>query len=199
MRNVESRATEAVRQAQATQQELTRSQAGVKGKWKGAAVLPQQQKEIGAFASKYQPHPFEGEDDKLREWTRVSAVGLDDLFGGALAEIYEHFEGHRDDSATILDLASLRFEAGLVRNSSTEAVPRIDHVDKWTSTTVGDQGGRAGGAGSASSFSSDDMNQVPTVTTVSKLVDLLATTFSGELMDSLTDFDRRVTSCEHEA
>ena len=40
---------------------------------------------------------------------------------------------------------------------------------------------------------------VPTVTTVSKLVDLLATTFSGELMDSLTDFDRRLTSWEHEA
>ena len=38
-----------------------------------------------------------------------------------------------------------------------------------------------------------------TVTTVSKLVDLLATTFSGDLMDSLTDFERRVTSWEHDA
>ena len=69
--NAEARATEAERQAQATQQELTRSPAGVKGKWKGAAVLPQQQQEIGAFASKYQPQPFEGEDDKLRKWGRV--------------------------------------------------------------------------------------------------------------------------------
>ena len=69
--NVEARATEAERQAQATQQELTRSQAGVTGKWKGAAVLTQQEQEIGAFSSKYQPQPFEGEDDKLREWTRV--------------------------------------------------------------------------------------------------------------------------------
>ena len=44
------------------------------------------------------------------------------IFGGALAEIDEHVEGHRDDSATILDLAltSLRFEAGLLRNISTE-------------------------------------------------------------------------------
>ena len=40
---------------------------------------------------------------------------------------------------------------------------------------------------------------VSTVTTVSKLVDLLATTFGGDLMDSLTDFERRVTSWEHEA
>ena len=40
---------------------------------------------------------------------------------------------------------------------------------------------------------------VPTVTTVSKLVDLLSTTFSGDLMDSLTDFERRVTSWEHDA
>ena len=40
---------------------------------------------------------------------------------------------------------------------------------------------------------------VSTVTTVSKLVELLATTFSGYLMDSLTDFERGVTSWEHEA
>ena len=30
-------------------------------------------------------------------------------------------------------------------------------------------------------------------------MDLLATTFSGDFMDSLTDFERRVTSWEHEA
>ena len=40
---------------------------------------------------------------------------------------------------------------------------------------------------------------VSTVTTVSKLVDLLATAFSGALMDSLTDLERRVTPWEHEA
>ena len=49
-------------------------------------------------------------------------LALDDFFGGELAEIYEHVEGHRNDSATIVDLAltSLRFEAGLLRNISTE-------------------------------------------------------------------------------
>ena len=40
---------------------------------------------------------------------------------------------------------------------------------------------------------------VTTVTTVSKLVDLLATTFSGDLMDSLTDYESRVASWEHDA
>ena len=44
----EARATEAERQAQATQQELARSQAGVKGKEKGAAVPLQQAQGIGA-------------------------------------------------------------------------------------------------------------------------------------------------------
>ena len=39
---------------------------------------------------------------------------------------------------------------------------------------------------------------VSTVTTVSKLVDFLETTFSGDLMDSLTYFERRVASWEHE-
>ena len=40
---------------------------------------------------------------------------------------------------------------------------------------------------------------VSTVTTVSKFVDLLANTFSGDLMDSLTYFERGVASWEHEA
>ena len=62
--NAEARATEAKRQAQATQQELARSQAGVKGKEKGAAVPLQLEQGMGAFASKYQPQTFEGEDDK---------------------------------------------------------------------------------------------------------------------------------------
>ena len=40
---------------------------------------------------------------------------------------------------------------------------------------------------------------VSTVTSVSNLVELLASTFNGDLMDSLNDFDRRVTSWEPEA
>ena len=42
VQNAEVRTTETERQAQATQQELARSQAGVKGKGKGAAVPLQQ-------------------------------------------------------------------------------------------------------------------------------------------------------------
>ena len=72
--------------------------------------------------SKYQPQPFEGEDDKWREWVWVFRSWSGRFFGGALAEIYGHVEGHRDDSATILDLtlSSLRFDAGWPRNISTE-------------------------------------------------------------------------------
>ena len=55
-------------------------------KEKGAAVQG-----IGAFASKYQPQPFEGEEDKWREW----------------AGVFRSWSGyaHRNDSATILNLA----------------------------------------------------------------------------------------------
>ena len=60
----EVRAAEAERQAQATQQELMRSQARAKGKRKKVTVSPQQDQGIGKFASKYQPSPREGEDDK---------------------------------------------------------------------------------------------------------------------------------------
>ena len=38
-----------------------------------------------------------------------------------------------------------------------------------------------------------------TVTMVSKLVDLFAPSFSGDLMDASTDFERRFTSWEHDA
>ena len=121
--NAEARATEAERQAQATQQELPRFQASVEGKGEGAAVPLQQEQGIGAFASKYQPHPFEGEDDKRREWARVFRSWSGRFFRGALTEIYDHVKGHRNDSATILDLAltSLSFDAGLLRNFSTDA------------------------------------------------------------------------------
>ena len=71
VQNAEARATEAERQAQATQQELARSQTGLKGKEKGAAVPLQQEQGIGAFASKFQPQLVEGEDDKWRDWARV--------------------------------------------------------------------------------------------------------------------------------
>ena len=109
--------TEAERQAWEIQQELVQAQAGAKEKVKGAAVPLQQEQGIGAFASKYQPQPFEGEDDKWREWARIFRSWSGRFFsGGALAEIYEHVEGHRNDSTTILDLtlSSLRFDAGLL-------------------------------------------------------------------------------------
>ena len=45
----------------------------------------------------YQPQPFEGEDDKWREWARVFRSWSGRLSVGAQAEIYEHVEGHRND------------------------------------------------------------------------------------------------------
>ena len=121
IQNAEARATAAERQAQATQQELARSQAGVKGKGKSAAVLQQQEQEI-AFASKCQAQPFEGADDKWRDWARGFRSKSGRFFGGPLTKFYGHVEGHRNDSATIIDLAltTLRFDSVLVRNISTE-------------------------------------------------------------------------------
>ena len=83
--NAEARATEGEREVQATQQELEGSQAGVKGKGKSAAVPPQQERGIGEFASKYQPQPFDGEDDKWREGARFFLHLSGRFFGGALA------------------------------------------------------------------------------------------------------------------
>ena len=96
VQNAEAQATEAERQAQATQQELARSQAGVYNRSKGSA--------------------------RLRRSTSLSRSKAGRFWGGALSEIDEHVQGHRNDSAIILDLAltSMRFDVGLLRNISTE-------------------------------------------------------------------------------
>ena len=122
VQNAEVRATEGERQAQETQQKLVRSHAGVNGKVKGAAVPLLQEQGIGAFASKYQVQPYEGEDEKWREWARVWTI-----FCGALEEIHENVEGHRNDSATIL--SSLRFLRGVASQHFHRAVSCADYVE----------------------------------------------------------------------
>ena len=47
-------------------------------------------------------------------------------------------------------------------------------------------------------LSPDDMNSF-NGHDISELLDLVAITFSGDLVDSLTDFDGRVASWEHDA
>ena len=67
--NAEARATEAERQAQQEPCTIVGWSEWKKGK--SVAVPLQQEQEIGAFASKYQPQPCEGEGDKWRDWARV--------------------------------------------------------------------------------------------------------------------------------
>ena len=74
----EARAAEAERQAQSTQQALSRSQHEAtdydpKGTGKGLHALVEPG--IGAFASKYQPQQFEGKEDKWKDWNGYSGVG----------------------------------------------------------------------------------------------------------------------------
>ena len=103
-------------------QEHVRSEAGAKGMVKGAAVPPQQEQGIGAWSSKYQPQPFDGEDDKWRERVRVFRSWSGRFFGGSKAEVCDHMEGHLAESATINDLAlaALRCGIGLIHNIGPE-------------------------------------------------------------------------------
>ena len=91
-------------------------QAGAKGKVKGAA--PPQQSGIGAFASQ----PFQGERRKVARMGGLFRNWSGRFFGGAIKEVCEHVERHRNEPATIKDLAltTPRFEIGLVGNISTE-------------------------------------------------------------------------------
>ena len=84
----------------------------------------------------------------------------------------------------------MRYDVGLLQQHVQRAVSRADHVDKR---------GRAQRL-VLKAAEPDQLEAyrlllrryepVSTVTTVPKLVDLLATTFSGDLMDSLTKFER---------
>ena len=100
-------------------------------------------------------------------------------------------KGHRNDSLAILDLTltSLRFDAGLLRIIPTELYHVLIMLTR----------GRAQRLVLKAADPEGRYERVSTVTTVSELVDLLATTLSDDLMDSLTDFERRVASWEHDA
>ena len=128
------------------------------------------------------------------------AVGLDDFFGGALSEIHENVKGHRNDSASILDLAltSLRFDAGFLRNISTELYHVLIMLTGGRALRLVLKAAEPEGL-EAKRLLVQRYEPVSTVTTVSKLVCLLAITFSVDLVHSLTDFQRRVTSWKYDA
>ena len=119
---------------------------------------------------------------------------------GALAEIYSLIESLRNDSAAIqeLTLTSLRFDAGLIRNISTELYHVLIMLTRGRAQRLVLKAKEPEGL-EAIRLLLRRYEPVSTVTTVSKLLDLLATTFRGDLMDSLTDFERRVASWEHDA
>ena len=79
-----------------------------------------------------------------------------------------------------------RFEICLVRKVATDV---HDVLITLTSTTVEAQDVRA----------VHRFLQISTVTTVSILLNLLETTFGGDLMKAMTDFERRVTAWEYES
>ena len=102
-------------------------------------------------------------------------------------------DSHINDPAAIkdLELALLKSGQGLVRNIATLLYHVFfDHINERTSTATGAEVSRAGGA---SSFFCRSYEPFSTVAAVAKLVDLLATPFSGDLMEAVTAFERRVT------
>ena len=178
VQNAEARSTQAERQAQATQQELAQSQAGVKGRGRRVQQCHYNRSKGSARLRRNTSlSRVEGEDDKWREWARVFRSRSGRFFGGALAEIYEHIEAHRNESATILDLAltSLRFYAGLLRKIFTELYHVLIMLSRGRAQRLVLKVKEPEGL-EAYRLLFRRYEPVSTVTTVSKLVDLLATT-----------------------
>ena len=74
--------------------------------------------------------------------------------------------------------------------SQHNCITFFDHINERTSTAAGAQGSRAGGA---SSFFCRSYEPLSSVAAVAKLVDVLAIPFSGDLVEAVTAFERRVT------
>ena len=118
-----------------------------------------------------------------RNGGRVCRSWSGGFFGGALAQIYEHTEGLRNDSATILDLAltPLRLDSGLLRNISTELCHVLIMLTRGRAQRLVLKAKEPEEL-EAHRFLLRRYEPVLTLTTVSKLWDLLVTTFSGDLI-----------------
>ena len=95
-------------------------------------------------------------------------------------------------------LTSLRFDAGLIRNISTELNHVLIMLTRGRAQRLVLKAKEPEGL-EAYRILLWRYEPVSTVTAVSKLVDMLATALSGDLMDSLTDFERRVSTLEQDA
>ena len=161
---------------------------------------PARERGIGAFASKYQPAPFEGEDDKWKEWCRVFRSWSGRFYDGRMAEIYDHIDAHRKDSANIseLELATAGdFEDGLVRVMASELYHVLVMLMRGRAQKLVLKAGEPEGL-EAFRLLLKRYEPSTTASAVAKLVEALASTFSGDLVDSVTDFERKVANWEHE-
>ena len=130
----------------------------------------QQVQEIGAFASKYQPRQFEGGSGDWRGWARDFLGWSGPCFWWCAGR--NRFATFPTDPYHVLIMLTRGRAQWLVLKA---AEPEGLEVHRFL------------------------LRRYEPVSTVSKLVELLATTFNGDLKDYLTDFERRVTSLEHEA
>ena len=118
----------------------------------------------------------------------------------ALAEVYEHVEARWNEPVNIrgLVLTALRYATGFIRNIATELHHALIMLTRTRAPRLVVQASELEEL-EAYRRLLQRYEPISKVTTVSKLVELLATAFTGAGKDALTDFERRVTYCEHDA
>ena len=201
VQQAEARAGQAEQQAQQTQQVLAQmqQQQQQKGQMKGGNGRGYESG-IGSFASKYQPPSFEGQDEKWKEWARVFRSWSGRFYDGELGVVYEHIESKRNESAGISDLR-LSLVSG--REEKLRAMAsEFYHV--LVMLTRGRAQKLVLKAGEPEGFEAYRLllrryEPQTTATTVTKLVELLSTQFAGDLLDCVTDLERRAAVWESEA
>ena len=199
VQQAEARAGQAEQQAQQTQQVLAQmqQQQQQRGQMKGGNGRGYESG-IGSFASKYQHPSFEGEDEKWKEWVRVVRSWSGRFYDGELGIVYDHIESNRNEPAGISDLP-LSLVSGI-----EEKLRAMASELYLVMLTRGRSQKLVLKAGEPEGFEAYRLllrryEPQTTATTVTKLVELLSTQFAGDLLDCVTDFERRVAVWESEA
>ena len=197
VQQAEARAGQAEQQAQRTQQVLAQmqQQQQQRGQTKGGNGRGFESG-IGSFASKYQPPSFEGEDDKWKEWARVFRSLSGRFYDGELSTLNPDATNQPESVTLPLSLVSGMEEK--LRAMASELYHVLVMLTRGRAQKLVLKAGEPEGF-EAYRLLLRRYEPQTTATTATKLVELLSTQFAGDLLDCVTDFERRVAGWESEA
>ena len=148
---------------------------------------------FGAFAARYQPENFNGEDTVWRDWSRVFRTCAGRFQRGRVQEIIRSVEARLGDEATV---AELDIRLGDWRSAELKSVAAdFNHAlilfckGKALKIVLTNKEGEGIEAWRALVNKYEPTSKA---SVVGKLAEILRTLFDGDLLDALTTFERKI-------